>query len=94
MHKTYILQIKYAISYYYYRNYPLLLGCSKKNLNASIDLLSTPQSGGKMSKLLGGDHNRLLFLTYSVLGCQPEKNYSTLRGGQSHSWSAEQEKIK
>ena len=30
-----------------------IIGCFKENLNAPIDLLSIPQSGGKMSKRLG-----------------------------------------
>ena len=34
----------------------------------------------------------LLFFTFSVLVCQSEKNYGTLHGGQSRSWSAEQGK--
>ena len=47
-----------------------------------LDLLSIPQSGGK----------NVLFLTFSALIANPKK--TTLHGGQSRSWSAEQGKKK
>ena len=46
-----------------------------------LDLLSIPQSGGKNVVVVVVSH-------IQRIGCQPEK--TTLHGGQSRSWSAEQ----
>ena len=55
--------------------------CLKKNQNAPmIDLLSIPQSRGKKC------------FSHSVYWLPTRKKLSTLHGGQSHSWSAEQGK--
>ena len=51
-----------------------------------LTLLSMPQSGGKIvSPII-----ELFSVSIIVIGCQPEE--TTLHGGQSHSWSAEEGK--
>ena len=60
-------------------------GCLKKNLNAPRPSEHPPVWGKKCQ-------NVLLFLTFSALVANPKK--TTLHGGQSRSWSAEQGKKK
>ena len=61
-------------------------GCLKKNLNAPRPSEHPPVWGKKCQNVL------LLFLTFSALVANPKK--TTLHGGQSRSWSAEQGKKK